>query len=698
MFGRPRRIITAFLALLSKMDKKKAQTIVKKLRKEIEKHNQLYYVDAKPEISDFEYDALLSQLSDLERKFPDLLTAESPTQRVGGAPLKEFKTITHTKPLLSLDNTYSSEELIDFDVRVKKFLAVSDIKYFVEEKIDGVSLALTYEKGKLVLAATRGDGKRGDDVTENVKTIQSLPLQLPGPKSDWKGKPPDLLEIRAEAYISHAQFEKMNDEKAENKEELFVNPRNACAGSLKLLDPKLVAERKLKAFIHGLASIEGVAKPKTQKESHDVLKSLGFPVIPHSHVCADIGEVKDYIQKFEKKRADLEYDTDGMVVKVDSFEYQKSLGFTSKAPRFMIAYKYPAEKKETTLRNIVVQVGRTGALTPVAILEPVFLSGTTVSRASLHNSDEIERLDARIGDVVVVEKSGEIIPKVIQVRHDKRKTDLPEFKFPKKCPVCSHPVEKAGEEVAIRCLNPSCPAQLKARIKHFAQRDAMNIEGLGISLIEQLVEKKMLKELSDIYHLERGSLISLERMGGKSADNLLEEIEASKKRPLQRLIFGLGILDVGEHAAYLLAHHFKSLEKLAEIDEDALQNIREIGPRTAQSIVQFFKESGTRDVLKKLKQAGVKFDIVEKISTAQNPFTGKTVVITGTLEKYERSQAEAIIRSLGGHPTSSVSTKTNLLVAGESAGSKLTKAQELGIEVISEKDFLALLKKSGVSD
>lgn len=680
------------------MDKKKAEAIAKKLRKEIEKHNQLYYVEAKPRISDFEYDSLLSQLSDLEKKFPELLTADSPTQRVGGAPLKEFKTVMHAKALLSLDNTYTSEELFDFDERIKKFLAVEDIRYFVEEKIDGVSLALTYEKGRLVLAATRGDGKQGDDVTENVKTIRSLPLQIPGPKSNWRGKVPDLLEIRAEAYIPHAQFEKMNEEKNKNQEELFVNPRNACAGSLKLLDPKLVAERKLKVFIHGLASIEGMEKPKTQAEAHDLLRSLGFPVILHSHLCKNIQDVQDYIRKFEMKRSGLDYDTDGMVVKVDSLEHQKSLGFTSKAPRFMIAYKYPAEKKETILRNIVIQVGRTGTLTPVAILEPVFLSGTTVSRASLHNADEIERLDARIGDVVVVEKSGEIIPKVVQVRHEKRKTQLPQFKFPRKCPVCSHFVEKMGEEVAIRCLNPSCPAQIKARIKHFAQRDAMNIEGLGISLIEQLVEKKMIKELSDIYHLHRDLLIDLERMGEKSADNLLGEIEASKKRPLQRLIFGLGILDVGEHAAYLLANQFKNLDKLAEATEESLQNIREIGPRTAQSIVRFFHESGTKEVLEKLKQAGVKFDIVEKIVATQNPFTGKTVVITGALEKYERSQAEAIIRSLGGHPTSSVSRKTNILIAGESAGSKLSKAQEFGVEIISEKDFLALLKKSGVSD
>jgi DNA ligase (NAD+) len=683
---------------VAKLHKKEAEQKIKKLREELEYHNRKYYIEAKPEISDFEFDKLMQRLIELEKTFPELITPDSPSQRVGGAPLEVFRPVEHRIPMLSLDNTYSFEELEDFDKRVKKFLGHGAVEYFVEEKIDGVSISLTYEEGMLALGATRGDGKKGDDITENIKTIRSIPLKLPAPGAPFKGKIPRLLEVRGEAYLSHKSFEKINQEKEKAGEELFANPRNACAGTLKLLDPKMVATRKLDAFLHGLAVCEGgTTIPKSQSEAFELFHALGFKTIQHTALCPNITAVGKFIDSFREKKNELDYDIDGMVVKVNSFRDQKSLGTTTKSPRWMIAYKYPAERAETVLEDIKVQVGRTGVLTPVAVLKPVRLSGTTVSRASLHNQDEIERLDARIGDYVLVEKSGEIIPKVVEVLKNKRKSPLRKFVFPDRCPVCRGKVQQLGGEVAIRCINLSCPAQLKGRVRHFAQRDAMDIEGLGTVWVDQFVERGMIKELADIYYVDFDKVMNLERMGRKSTENLFEGIEKSKKQPLERLIYGLGILDVGEHAAHILAQKYKDLDRLAKADEEELQSIREIGPATAKSIYEFFRQEGTKKVIEKLRRAGVRFDIVEEIKTS-TPFSGKTCVITGTLERFERSEAEALIRSFGGHPSGSVSKKTEFVIVGESPGSKFDKAKELGIKILNEKDFLKFLKDSGWRD
>jgi len=677
------------------MNKLEVRKRIEKLRSDLDRHNYLYYVEAKPRITDREYDHLMQELISLEKEFPEFLAPDSPSQRVGGAPLKAFQTIEHKVPMLSLDNTYSREELSDFDTRVKKGLGEEPFSYFVEEKVDGVSIALVYEDGLLTLGATRGDGRYGDDITENIKTLGSVPLRIPAPGSSFKGPIPKLLEVRGEAYISKDQFEKINKEKEKEGDDLFANPRNACAGSLKLLDPKLVARRKLDSLIHGLARYEGEKKPQSQSEAMAFLRDLGFKVIPDAQKCKSMDEVFNVVDAIEKKRDELQYEIDGVVVKVDQFEDQKTLGMTSKSPRWMIAYKYPAEQAETVLEDIKVQVGRTGVLTPVAILTPVQLAGTTVSRASLHNQDEIERLDARIGDAVFIEKSGEIIPQVISVNKDKRKGDPAKFIFPKKCPVCGEKAGKYGEEVAVRCLNPLCPAQLKGALKHFAGREAMDIENLGVSIIDQLVQKGLVKDLADLYYLKQAGLEVLERMAEKSATNLIEGIEQSKKRPLPNLIFALGILDVGVHTAFILADKFGSIEKLSRATLEDLEGIREVGPVTAESVVGFFGQASTTKLLKKLRSAGVHMDIVEKVA-GDNLFRGKTIVLTGTLESIERSAAEALLRKLGAHPSGSVSKKTNILVAGPGAGSKLAKAQELGIEIWDEKKFLSELQKSGI--
>lgn len=677
--------------MMKKIDRVEAKKEIDRLRRDIEYYNFKYYVEAKPEISDYEFDKLMRRLIELEEAFPEFKTADSPSQRVGGEPLKEFRTVKHKTPMLSLDNTYTFEELADFDKRVKKFLGKDRISYFLEEKIDGVSISLTYERGKLILGATRGDGHFGDDVTENIKTIKAIPLSIPVPGAPFQGKIPDLLEVRGEVYMPIESFEKLNREKEKMGEELFANPRNACAGSLKLLDPKVVAERNLSIFVHGLGIMKGGGSLESQSEAFRFFKALGFRTIEYTQFCKDIKEAEGFIRDFEPKRDKLDYEIDGMVVKVDSFEDQRSLGQTTHAPRWMIAYKYPAERKETILQDIEVQVGRTGALTPVAILKPVRISGTTVSRASLHNRDEIERLDVRIGDHVLVEKSGEIIPKVVEVLKGKRKAPLPKFKFPTRCPVCRSQVESFEEEVAVRCVNFGCPAQLKARMRHYAQRDAMDIEGLGGVWINTFVEKKLIQDVADIYYLDYDRVKSLERMGEKSAQNLFNSIEASKKRPLQRLIYGLGILNVGEHAADLLAQNFRSLDRLAEAREEELSGIREIGPVTARSIVQFFKEPGTKKVLTKLKKAGVCFDLVEEVRK-ESPLAGKTIVITGTLQHYSRSEAESLLRRLGAHPSGSVSKKTDFVVAGKDPGSKYDQAKLLGIKILSEAEFENLIK------
>ena len=674
------------------MTDKKIEHEIQALREKIESHNYKYYVENKPVISDYDFDQLLKKLIHLEESHPEFRDSNSPSQRVGGAPLKQFKTVSHKLPMMSIDNTYSAEEVREFDKRVKKNLRRDQVQYVIEEKIDGVSIALVYEKGRLLLGATRGDGRSGDDVTENVKTVRAIPLEIPRPGVKTKEPVPKHLEVRGEIYMPKKSFDKLNAEKEKAGDDLFANPRNACAGSLKLLDPKLVALRDLSIFVHGRGFIEEGKIPDNQRDFIEYLKDLGFRTI-NTHFAEGIEDVLEFIEKYKSKMDGLPYEVDGLVIKVNSFKDEEALGVTSKSPRWAIAYKYPAERAETVLEDIRIQVGRTGVLTPVALLKPVRLVGTTVSRASLHNQDEIERLDVRIGDHVLVQKSGMIIPKVVEVLANKRKHALKKFIFPKKCPECGGEVVQEEELVAMRCINLNCPAQIKGRIRHFASRDAMDIEGLGVSLIDQLVESKLIKELPDIYEMDFDKICALERMGEKSTRNLFEAIEASKTRTLDRVIFALGILEVGEHVAQVLADHFDSLHDLTKADYESLTKIYEVGDVVAKSIVDFFKQKGTHAVLARLKKVGVRFNLKEKKKQAAG-FSGKIFVITGTLESYARSEAEKKIRSFGGNASSSVSKSTDYLVAGKEAGSKLEKAKKLGVEIMNETEFLNLIKQA----
>ncbi|MFZ5801947.1 MAG: NAD-dependent DNA ligase LigA [Candidatus Omnitrophota bacterium] len=692
------------------MDRNQAKIKIDQLRAEIEAHNRKYYLEAKPVISDQAFDKLLRELVDLEKRFPEWITADSPSQRVGGEPLEAFRSVVHSVPMLSLDNTYSEAELREFDERVRKGLAgVSSwkksgdlfrdgtVEYFVEQKVDGVSISLRYENGVLVRAASRGDGRSGDDITANIKTIRSIPLRLEFPGKRARMKIPALLEVRGEAYIPRGQFERINREREQRGEELFANPRNACAGSLKLLDSREVASRKLDAFIHGLAEIRGGEKPTTQSDLYHYVKGLGFKVIPDGKKFRGIEAVWDWIKEFEPRRASLEYDIDGMVVKVNSFEHHAVLGTTAKSPRWMIAFKYAAEQAETVLEDIQLQIGRTGVVTPVAYLKPVQLCGTTVSRASLHNFDEIDRLDARVGDAVIVEKSGEIIPKVIRVLSEKRTRFLRKFVPPQKCPVCNGLLTRSDEEVAVRCGDPCCPAQIRARIRHFASRDAMDIEGLGAKWVDQLVEKGLIRDLADLYSLDREKILAMERMGEKSAQNLLKGIEESKERPLERLIFGLGIPQVGERAAGLLAQRFGNLDGLSKAELQALAEVHEIGEVTAAAIVDFFARSDVKRTIERLRKAGVQFNRVEKVAAA-GPFRDKGFVLTGTLSKMERREAERWIKKLGGRVSGSVSAKTDAVIVGKEPGSKLAVAQKLGVRILEEEAFFRMLKQAGVPE
>jgi DNA ligase (NAD+) len=655
---------------------------IEKLREEIRRHDRLYYVEDAPVISDQEYDGLMKRLLHLERAHPEFITPDSPTQRVGGEPTKEFPVVRHIVPMLSMDNTYSADELMEFDKRVRKNLKRDAVEYVVELKIDGVSISLLYKDGAFVRGATRGDGLNGDDISNNLKTIRSIPLAF----SKEAGSLPRLIEVRGEAYMTKGAFEAINSQKEKLGEELFANPRNACAGSLKLLDPRLVAKRHLDIFIWGHGHVEGM-NFKTHFEVLEYLRKAAFRTSPHIKKCADIKEVIKYCDSWEERRKKLDYSTDGMVIKVNDLGDREVLGVTSKSPRWMIAYKFPAERALTKLEDIIVQVGRTGAITPVAVLKPVHLSGTTVSRATLHNFDEIERLGVMIGDMVYVEKSGEIIPKILGVAKEKRTGREKKFAVPIKCPVCGSRLVKAQEEVAVRCENVSCRAQIKESILHFASRDAMDIEGMGEAIVDQLVEKGMVKDYGDIYSLKFEDVEELERMAAKSAENLMNAIDESKGRDLNRLIYALGIKHVGERAAWILAEYFNSVEKVASADVDELTGIREVGPVMAQSIYRFFQNRENLKMLKKLKDAGVRVTRSKSKTEPEGAFSGKTVVLTGTLKSFTRSEAEELIRRLGGRPSSSVSKDTDLVVAGEEPGSKLDKAKALGVRVIDENEF-----------
>ncbi len=656
---------------------------IERLRELIRYHEHKYYVEHNPEISDFEFDRLMAELEELEKKHPELVTPDSPTQRVGGEPLEAFDVVEHRMPMQSIDNTYSVNEIREFDDRVSRLLHGEAVEYVVELKIDGVAVSLLYEDGVFVRGATRGDGQRGDDVTENLRTVKEIPLKLRA--ADVVAP---VLEARGEIYLSRAEFQRINRERERRGEPLFANPRNAAAGSLKLLDPRITATRRLGLFSYGVGYIEGV-EIATHEQALNLLEHLSFPVSPSWKKCANIGEVIEYCLAFDKKRAELPYEIDGMVVKVNSFEQQRRLGSTAKSPRWAVAYKFAAERAMTKLKSIVVQVGKSGTLTPVANLEPV-------KRATLHNADEIERKDIRVGDTVLVEKAGEIIPQVVEVLFDKRTGNEKPFKMPARCPVCGAPVTKDAEGVYYRCHNISCPAQIKARIRHFASRDAMDIEGLGPALIEQLVDRGLVKEVSDLYRLDADEIEKLERMGATSVRNLLEAIEESKTRDLYRLIHALGILHIGVSAARALAAQFESLDALASARAEEFAAVEGIGPVVAQSVIDFFADKRNRGTIERLRDSGVTMRRRTEPSVVPGgALAGRTFVLTGRLVGYTRDEAARIIEKAGGRVASSVSSKTDYVLVGDEPGSKLEKARQLGVRVIDESEFEALLHQSG---
>ncbi len=658
------------------------------LRRQIDHHNYLYYVQAKPEISDREFDRLLEELRAIEAEHPELVTPDSPTQRVGGEPIEGFRTVTHREPMLSIDNTYNPDQLREWDRSIRKLLGGEAIEYVVELKIDGVAISLTYEGGVFTLGATRGDGLRGDDVTHNLRTIHELPLRLSA------SRPPVLFEARGEVYMTRTELVRINRAREAAEEEPYANPRNLTAGTLKMLDPKLAAQRRLRLFTYALGATEGVTV-KTHAEALELLQKYGFPVNPHIEVCPDIEAVIAYCLTWAEKRHELPYDTDGMVIKVNDLEQRRRLGMTSKFPRGMRAYKFAAEQAMTKLARIEVQLGRTGKLTPVAHFDPpVRLAGTTVSRASLHNADEIERKDIRVGDTVVVEKAGEIIPQVVRVETAVRTGQEQVFHFPKHCPVCGSPTVREKGSPFVYCSAPraKCQGQVKRQILQLARRDAMDIEGLGKALVDQLVDQGLVKQLPDIYRLTQDQLIDLERMGEKSAQNLLEGIEASKGRGLSRLLAGLGIPMVADSMADLLAKEFGDIDSLMAATEERLAQVEGIGPERARSIHEFFQAEANRQLIADFRDLGLKLtEERRKRPAGATDLTGKTVVVTGSLEHFGREEIEALIRKLGGKAAGSVSKKTAFVVAGAKAGSKLDKAKQLGVPVLTEAEFEKLV-------
>lgn len=656
---------------------------IQKLRETIRYHDRKYYVEDAPEISDHEYDLLIKELEDLEKKHPDLVTPDSPTQRVGGGPLKAFAQVRHEIPMTSISNTYSHKELEEFDARVRRLLPGEEIEYVAELKIDGLAVALMYEGGRFVQGATRGDGTVGEDVTANLRTLRSIPSRLDALD------PPARLEVRGEVYMSFESFRRCNEEREEAGEPQFANPRNAAAGSLKLLDPRITATRGLRFFGYAVGVHEGI-EFQTQFELLESLARLGFPVNPHRKLCKSIGEIIALTKEWAGLMHKMKYQLDGMVIKVNSLDRQRRLGATSKAPRGMVAFKFQPEEAVTKLLRIDLQVGKTGVLTPVARLAPVKLAGTTVQNATLHNFDEIARKGIREGDEVVIEKAGEIIPQVVSVKKHSPSGKPPQP--PKKCPVCGGPVEKDAGGVYYRCQYPLCPAQVKQRIRYFATRAAMDIEGLGPALVEQLVDAGLVKDIADLYALKPQRLAELERMGVKSAENICREIEKSKERDLNRLITALGIRQVGTHAAGVLARRFGTMEKLAASGVEELTLIPEVGEITAKNIADFFARAETKKVLKRLADAGVNMKSLAEPPRGVGTLAGKTLVVTGTLKNYSRPEIEEKIASLGGRAASSVSRKTDYLLAGESPGSKLDKARKLGVKVISEEEFDKLVR------
>lgn len=663
-------------------DKAQARQRIERLRTDIERHNRLYYIDATPEITDREYDQLLQTLEELEQKHPEFQSPTSPTQRVGGAPLDHFNSVRHAVPMTSLSNTYSKEELVEFDRRIRKLIPEASFGYILEPKIDGVAISLRYENGELVQAVTRGDGTTGDDATANIRTINSIPLRL----SDMM--PPAVLEVRGEIYMDTKGFAKLNEQRQESGMEPFANPRNACAGSLKLLDPAAVAKRPLDAIFYATGDLDGISF-ETHEQMLQTLKHYGLRITPNFWKCESIEPVLEQLDVLEGMRHEFPFEMDGGVIKVNERSLYESLGYTAKSPRWAVAYKYEPEQAETTLHTISIQVGRTGVLTPVAELEPVQLAGTTVKRATLHNEDEIRRKDIRIGDRIIVEKAGEIIPAVVKVVTEKRTGSEQDFAMPTECPVCGSEVEKREGEVALRCINLQCPAQVKNWLTHFASRGAMDINGLGESLVEQLVDSGLVKNPAELYSLKKVEVLGLERMGEKSAENLIMGIEASKQRPFERVLFGLGIRHVGKGAAILLANQFRNIDALRSAHAEQLESIRDIGPIVAKSVIEFFTSQQALAVTEQLRKAGVNLE--QEQSAGNDLLKDLTFVLTGSMETMSREEAGEKIRARGGKVSSSVSKNTSYLVAGESAGSKLEKAEKLGITVLTEEQLITLL-------
>lgn len=662
------------------------QKRIEELRNEIREHDYRYYVLAEPTISDEQYDRLLRELIELEREYPEYQTADSPSQRVGGQPTKEFPTVQHAVPMLSLSNTYNEEEVREFDRRVRSLLKKEPYKYVCELKFDGVAVSLIYTQGIFSRGATRGDGTQGDEITQNLKTIRSIPLRL---RTQKKGL--ENIEVRGEVYMNRDDFQQMNEERELAGEKTFVNPRNSAAGTLKLQDPAIVAQRPLKFVAYYLRSED--MDLRSHYENLHLLRELGFPVSQHARACRTIDEVITYWKEMELRREDLPYDIDGIVVKVDSIRQQQILGSIAKSPRWAIAFKFTSRKAETLLKGIRLQVGRVGTITPVADLEPVFLGGTTVSRATLHNEDYIKELDIRVGDTVVVEKGGDVIPKVSGVVTAKRPPGTKKFSMPQVCPECGSRLVRPEDEANYYCENTECPAQIRGRISHFAHRGAMDIEGLGEAIIDQLVTLGYLKSFADVYELQkhRRELANLERWGEKSVQNLLDAIEQSKKRPFSRVLFALGIRHVGSGIAQLITKNFRSIDELMETPKEKLESIQGIGPRIAESIYHFFQDKGNRKLVEKLRKAGVNLEERGSPTSSSSALAGKSFVLTGTLSSMTREQAKEKIEQRGGSVSGSVSKNTDYVVVGDEPGSKLDKAKQLGITILDEKAFQALL-------
>ncbi|MGM0444765.1 MAG: NAD-dependent DNA ligase LigA [Bacillota bacterium] len=657
---------------------------VKNLREEIRKHEYKYYVLDNPEISDYEYDQLLKKLKELENEYPELITEDSPTQRVGGEPREDFTKVEHSSQVLSLDNAFDSKDLKSFDDRIKRKLGQTDYQYIVEHKIDGLSAILRYENGRLTIGATRGNGRVGEDVTHNLKTIKSIPLKLRKEDID--------IELRGEVFIKKEDFLMLNKNREANEKNLFANPRNAAAGSIRQLDPQVAADRPLSFIAYDLVEFKNDdIQIDNHKEALEFLKELGFNINWYKK-CDNIDQVVDICEEWIEKREEIDFEIDGMVVKIDQIALRKKLGSTSKNPRWAIAYKFPAQQKTTKVKDIDVTVGRTGALTPNAVLEPVFIDGSTVSRATLHNEDEVKRKDVRINDTVLIQKAGDVIPEVVKVIKEKRTGDEKEFEMPDKCPVCGEKVYREEGEAVTRCTNISCPAQRRESILHFVSRDAMDIEGVGPSLVDQLLENELIEDFADLYYIDKKDLVNLERMAEKSSQNVIDAIKSSKNRELNRLIYALGIRHIGSNSSRILIKYFDSIDKLKKANKEELVEIDEIGPVMAESIVNFFKNDHNLSVLEKLKNAGVQMEKERKNEQVDQHLEGQSFVFTGALDSYTRKEASEIVRKYGGSVKSSVSSKTSYLVVGDNPGSKYDQAQELGVNILDESDFESLIK------